>query len=291
MIREAKIQSEHNRSQGAGCGGRETAKCDSILPSDNCSLTTVPAIEMEGVWFSYDGTPILEDINFTLKQGDFLGMIGPNGGGKTTLLKLLLGILKPDRGVIRVLGNPPHKARRRVGYVPQNTDFNNTFPVSVMDVALMGRLTRSRMGKRFSSQDRPAAEEALRKVGMWDRKNTPIGKLSGGQRQRVLIARALVTEPAMLFLDEPTAKVDPEFENNIYDFLKELNRRTTIVTITHDVGVLSRYVKSVACVNRTLVYHEEAQITHEMLDMAYQCPVDLIAHGIPHRVLPHHDDN
>ena len=254
-------------------------------------MTTAPAIEMEGVWFSYDGTPILEDINFTLKQGDFLGMIGPNGGGKTTLLKLLLGILKPDRGLIRVLGNPPHKARRRVGYVPQNTDFNNTFPVSVMDVALMGRLTRSRMGKRFSSQDRPAAEEALRKVGMWDRKNTPIGKLSGGQRQRVLIARALVTEPAMLFLDEPTAKVDPEFENSIYDFLKELNRQTTIVTITHDVGVISRYVKSVACVNRTLIYHEEAQITHEMLDMAYQCPVDLIAHGIPHRVLPHHDDN
>ena len=254
-------------------------------------MTTAPAIEMEGVWFSYDGTPILEDINFSLKQGDFLGMIGPNGGGKTTLLKLLLGILKPDRGVIRVLGNPPHKARRRVGYVPQNTDFNNTFPVSVMDVALMGRLTRSRMGKRFSSKDRPAAEEALKKVGMWDKKDMPIGKLSGGQRQRVLIARALVTEPAMLFLDEPTAKVDPQFENNIYDFLKELNRRTTIVTITHDVGVISRYVKSVACVNRTLIYHEEAQITHEMLDMAYECPVDLIAHGIPHRVLPHHEDH
>ncbi len=252
-------------------------------------MTTIPAIEMDGVWFSYNGTPVLEDIRFTLRQGDFLGMIGPNGGGKTTLLKLLLGILKPDKGVIRVLGDPPHKARRRVGYVPQNTDFNNTFPVSVMDVALMGRLTRSRMGKGFSSQDRPVAEEALRKVGMWDKRDERIGKLSGGQRQRVLIARALVAEPEMLFLDEPTAKVDPEFESNIYDFLKELNRHATILTITHDVGVISRYVKSVACVNRTLIYHEEAQITHEMLDMAYECPVDLIAHGIPHRVLPHHD--
>ena len=250
---------------------------------------TTPAVEMKGVWFAYERMVILEDISFALKQGDFLGMIGPNGGGKTTLLKLLLGILKPDRGLIRVLGEEPHRARCRVGYVPQNTDSNNTFPVSVMDVVLMGRLAISRMGKSFSSKDRPMAEEALRKVGMWNRKDTPIGKLSGGQRQRVLIARALVTEPEILFLDEPTAKVDPEFENNIYDFLKELNRRATIVAITHDVGVISRYVKSVACVNRTLIYHEEAQITNEMLEMAYECPVDLIAHGIPHRVLPHHE--
>ena len=250
---------------------------------------TTPAVEMKGVWFAYERMVILEDISFALKQGDFLGMIGPNGGGKTTLLKLLLGILKPGRGIIRVLGEEPHRARRRVGYVPQDTDSNNTFPVSVMDVVLMGRLAISRMGKSFSSKDRPMAEEALRKVGMWNRKDTPIGKLSGGQRQRVLIARALVTEPEILFLDEPTAKVDPEFENNIYEFLKELNRRATIVAITHDVGVISRYVKSVACVNRTLIYHEEAQITNEMLEMAYECPVDLIAHGIPHRVLPHHE--
>ena len=253
--------------------------------------TTAPAIDMNGVWFSYDKTPVLEDISFTLKQGDFLGMIGPNGGGKTTLLKLLLGILKPDRGHVRVLGETPRRARLRVGYVPQNTDLNNTFPVSVMDVASMGRLARSRMGKGFSSQDRPVVEEALHKVGMWDKRDTPIGKLSGGQRQRVLIARALVTEPEILFLDEPTAKVDPEFENNIYDFLKELNQRATILTITHDVGVISRYVKSVACVNGTLIYHEEPRITHEMLDMAYDCPIDLIAHGVPHRVLPHHDNN
>ncbi len=252
-------------------------------------MTTVPAIEMKGVWFSYDNSVTLENISFIMKRGDFLGMIGPNGGGKTTLLKLLLGILKPDRGDIRVLGEPPHQARHRVGYVPQNTDVNNTFPVSVMDVALMGRLGFSRMGRGFSRKDRPVVEEALRKVGMWDRRDTLIGKLSGGQRQRVLIARALVTEPEIFFLDEPTAKVDPEFESNIYDFLRELNRQTTIVTITHDVGVISRYVKSVACVNRSMIYHEEAQITQEMLDMAYECPVDLIAHGIPHRVLPDHE--
>lgn len=251
-------------------------------------IKPLPAIEMRGVCFSYGNSSVLENVSFVVKQGDFLGMIGPNGGGKTTLLLLLLGILKPRRGSIKVLGETPHHARHRVGYVPQNTDVNNSFPISAMDVALTGRLGRSRLGKRFSKTDRPMVEEALKKVGMWERRSTPIGNLSGGQRQRVLIARALVTEPEILFLDEPTAKVDPEFETSIYDFLKELNRKTTIVAITHDVGVISRYVKSVACVNRTVIFHEEAQITREMLDMAYQCPVDLIAHGIPHRVLPRH---
>jgi zinc transport system ATP-binding protein len=125
---------------------------------------------------------------------------------------------------------------------------------------------------------------------MWEYRHTPIGKLSGGQRQRVFIARALATDPEILFLDEPTASVDPEFESNLYDFLNELNKEVTIVVITHDIGVISRHVKSLACINRGLVFHGEGQITAEMIDMAYQCPVDLIAHGIPHRVLPSHED-
>ncbi len=250
----------------------------------------VPAIDMRGVWFSYDKTPTLEDVTLTLKQGDFLGILGPNGGGKTTLLKLLLGILRPDKGTIKVLGEAPHDANTRVGYVPQNTDFNITFPISVMEVVLMGRLSRSRIGRRYSRHDRSKVEAALKKAGIWDYRHTPIGSLSGGQRQRVFIARALATDPEILFLDEPTASVDPEFETDLYDFLRELNRKVTIVTITHDVGVISRHVKSVACVNRSLIFHEEGQITPEMIDMAYHCPVDLIAHGIPHRVLPAHTE-
>lgn len=250
----------------------------------------VPAIDTNGVWFSYDKTPVLEDVTLTLRQGDFLGILGPNGGGKTTLLKLLLGMLKPDKGTIRILGEAPHDANHRVGYVPQNTDFNTTFPISVMDVALMGRLSRSRIGKWYSGDDRAKVQDALKKAGIWDLRHNPIGRLSGGQRQRVFIARALATEPEILFLDEPTASVDPEFEIDLFDFLRELNRKVTIVAITHDVGVISRHVKSVACVNRSLIFHEEGQITREMIDMAYHCPVDLIAHGIPHRVLPTHTE-
>jgi zinc transport system ATP-binding protein len=168
---------------------------------------------------------------------------------------------------------------------------NITFPISAHEIALMGRLSRSGIGRGYSRDDRQKIDELLSKVGMWSHRNTAVGKLSGGQRQRVFIARALATDPEILFLDEPTASVDPEFEVDLYDFLNELNRTVTIVVITHDIGVISRSVKSVACVNRRLIHHGGGKITPEMLEMAYQCPVDLVAHGIPHRVLPTHEEN
>jgi zinc transport system ATP-binding protein len=248
------------------------------------------AIEVRDLWFSYGKNLVLKDVEFVLEQGDFLGIIGPNGGGKTTLLKLLLGILKPDRGRIRILGEEPHDAKLRVGYVPQDTAFNRTFPISVMDVALMGRLARTRVGFGYSREDRGKVREVLEGVGMWEYRQRSIGQISGGQRQRVFIARALVTDPKILFLDEPTASVDPEFQTDLYDFLKELNERVTIVVITHDIGVISSHMKSIACINKHFIFHAGGQITQEMLDMAYQCPVDLIAHGLPHRVLPTHKE-
>ena len=249
------------------------------------------AIEFENVWFSYEGTVILRDVTFALEQGEFLGILGPNGGGKTTLLNLMLGILKPDRGRIRILGHEPHNVNNRVGYVPQSTDFNRNFPISVMDVALMGRQSRSRIGRRYSREDRERVSEILGKVGMWDFRHMPIGKVSGGQRQRVFIARALSTDPEILFLDEPTASVDSEFQTDLYDFLRELNEEVTIAVITHDIGVVSSYMKSIACVNKHFILHRGGQITQEMIDMAYQCPVDLIAHGVPHRVLHSHEED
>jgi zinc transport system ATP-binding protein len=160
-----------------------------------------------------------------------------------------------------------------------------------MDVALMGRLSRSRMGKRYTEEDREKVRNVLQKVGMWEYRDRPISKLSGGQRQRVFIARALSTNPEILFLDEPTAGVDAEFQTHLYDFLKEINREVTIVVITHDIGVISSYMRSIACLNRHFIFHEGSQITQEMIDMAYQCPVDLIAHGLPHRVLPIHKED
>ena len=245
-------------------------------------------IELEHVWFSYQATPVLVDVTFALSQGEFLGIIGPNGGGKTTLLRLMLGLLKPDRGSIRVLGQEPSVASSRVGYVPQDTDFNRGFPISVLDVALMGRLSKLRRGRGYSKEDREKVEQMLEKVGMLQYRERPIGKLSGGQRQRVFIARALATEPEILFLDEPTASVDPDFRTDLYDILRELNQEVTIVVITHDIGVVSRHMRSIACVNKHFILHEGGQITQEMIDMAYECPVDLIAHGLPHRVLPSH---
>jgi zinc transport system ATP-binding protein len=246
------------------------------------------AIELAGVCFSYEKTEVLKDVSFRLKKGEFLGIIGPNGGGKTTLVKLMLGLLRPDQGTIRVLGMEPNAASRRVGYVPQSMDVSRAFPISVLEVAFMGRLSRAGIGRRYTREDEEKVRQTLDKVGMWQHRHKLMGKLSGGQKQRVFIARALATDPEILFLDEPTASIDPEFQVNLYDILQELNRRVTIVVITHDIGVVSSYMKSIACVNRHFIYHEGGKITQEMIDMAYQCPVDLVAHGLPHRVLHAH---
>ena len=244
-------------------------------------------IEINDLWFSFNGQPVLKNINLKICRGDFLALIGPNGGGKTTLLKLMLGLLTPQRGVVRIFGQPPQHAVRRIGYVPQNVHINRNFPISVLDVVLMGRL---RKGSRWrhSPKDRETARRALERFHMWEFHRRHIAALSGGQLQKVFIARALVTEPEILFLDEPTASVDAKGQTDLYNLLKDLNQTVTIVLASHDVMVLSGYVKSVACVNQNLLYHDAAEVTAEMLDMAYHCPVDLIAHGLPHRVLGTH---
>jgi len=245
-------------------------------------------IQLESVWFSYDSEPVLEEVNLCVKPLDFLSIIGPNGGGKTTLLKLLLGLIKPKRGNIRVLGVKPKHSRRQVGYVPQYTKIDPQFPINVWDVVLMGRLGRNSLGKKYSAQDREIAAEALAKVNLYDLRNRPIGKLSGGQRQRALIARALTVQPQLLLLDEPSANVDSQITQHLYDLLIKLNEHITIVIVSHDIGVISRYAKTIACVNRKLVYHNDKELTQEMLTETYQCPVDLIAHGVPHRVFAQH---
>jgi zinc transport system ATP-binding protein len=253
-------------------------------------IRTDTIIDVSGVSFSFNGQPVLQDVDLRVPRGDFLVVIGPNGGGKTTLLKLMLGLLEPTRGRVRVFGQPPRKAAHRIGYVPQNVHINKSFPVSVQDVVLMGRLRSGRGWSGHTRQDRLAAQAALEKLGMWDYRERRIGELSGGQVQRVFIARALVSGPEALFLDEAMASIDAQSRGEFYEALTELNRTVTIVAVSHDMMILSSHVKSVACVNRDLHYHDSGEITQEMLDATYRCPVDLVAHGLPHRVLCRHED-
>jgi zinc transport system ATP-binding protein len=247
-------------------------------------------IDVDGVWFSFNGQPILQDVHLKVPRGDFLVVIGPNGGGKTTLLKLMLGLLDPNRGTVQVFGQPPRKASHRIGYVPQNVHVNKTFPVSVLDVVLMGRLRSGKGWSSPSARDRSAARAVMERLGVWPHRSRRIGELSGGELQRVFIARALVSVPEVLFLDEAMASIDAQSRGEFYEALTELNRTVTIVAVSHDMMILSSHVKSVACVNRDLHYHDSGEITQEMLDAAYRCPVDLVAHGVPHRVLCRHED-
>lgn len=246
-------------------------------------------IIVENVSFSYNSSTVLENVSFSVKEKEFLALIGPNGGGKTTLIKLLLGLLKPDSGKIRIYGLPPEKASHRLGYVPQYLAFNKAFPISVLDVVLMGRLRFHGRG-RPSGSDREAAMQALGEMDMKEYRDRRIDDLSGGQRERVFIARALATDPDVLVLDEPTASLDTAGRTDLYARLREINKTKTILLVTHDMMVLSSYVTAVACVNRNVHYHDDAEITQGMMESGYHCPVELIAHGVPHRILKTHED-
>lgn len=249
-----------------------------------------PVIKVNDLSFSYNGHQVLKNVDLTIESGEFLSIIGPNGGGKTTLIKLMLGLLKPSKGIIKVMGKSPLEAAIDVGYVPQDIHFNKGFPISVKDVVLMGRIRGGGGWKPFSKKDRMLVQETLEQVDMWEHRKSKIGQLSGGQRQRVFVARALATDPQILFLDEPTASVDTNGQTEFYELLKKLNESITILVVSHDFNVISSFVKSVACVNQQLFFHDEPEITGDMLEFAYHCPVELVAHGVPHRVLHVHKE-
>jgi len=175
-----------------------------------------------------------------------------------------------------------------MGYVPQYTVFDREFPINVRDVVLMGRLSKASLLRRYSALDKQIAERMLERVGMQSFSHRQIGRLSGGQLQRVLIARALASQPKILLLDEPTSSIDVESETGLYELLKELNQSITIVLVSHDIGAISRHVNSIACLNRKLYHHGSKELTPEVVESVYGCPIDLLAHGAPHRVLDHH---
>ena len=237
-----------------------------------------PVVELEQVTFSYGGVPVLEKVNLQVQPGEFLGLVGPNAGGKSTLLKLVLGLLRPQAGKIRVLGRKPGETSTQIGYVPQYPMFSRDFPVSVEDVVLMGRLGTSPMLGWYRRSDRQAALRVLAEVESIDLSQRPISTLSGGQLQRVLLARALVSEPEILILDEPTANIDQRVEGDIFDLLLVLNRRLTILVVSHDIAFISSYVGRVACLNRTLVCHHTDAIDGEVIQDLYGEQVRMVAH-------------
>ncbi len=241
-------------------------------------MTKKPVIELEKVSFSYDGLPVLEDVSLTVHEHDFLSIVGPNAGGKTTLLKLIMGLIRPTSGTVRVFGQRPPKVRSRIGYMPQHASLDPLFPVNVMDVVLMGRLGHGKRFGIYGRADREAAAEALQMVEIYDIRRRFFSALSGGQRQRVLIARALVSDPELLLLDEPTSNVDAAVETGLFEILDQLNQKITVALVTHDLGFVSCYVKSVACVNRRVVVHPISEITGEMINEIYGTDVHMVRH-------------
>lgn len=245
-------------------------------------MSSGTVIELRGVSFAYGAVPVLEDVDLVVPPGEFLGIVGPNAGGKSTLLKLVLGLLEPTAGTIRVLGRGARVASREIGYVPQYPAFARDFPLTVEQVVLTGRLGRGRLLGGYRAKDREMARWVMTQTEIADLAQRRIATLSGGQLQRVLVARALACEPQILILDEPTANIDMRVESDIFDLLRALNRRMTILVVSHDVAFISAYVQRVACVNRTLLCHATESIDGQVIHDLYGGDVRRVAHSHAH---------
>lgn len=237
-----------------------------------------PILTCQDMNFSYDRNPVLSSVNLRIPQGDFVCIVGPNGSGKTTLLKLALGLLKPTSGEIAIFGVSPNKASQQVGYVPQHPRLDHLFPVSALDVTLMGRLGACTSVGPWARRDKEMALDALAEVDMTDLAGRHFASLSGGQKQRVLIARALAGDPELLLLDEPTAGLDAHVEEGFYRLLEKLNQRLTIIMVSHDLGFVSGFVRSVVCVGQDVVIHPTSEITGEVIANLYGSDMRLVRH-------------
>jgi zinc transport system ATP-binding protein len=242
-------------------------------------MSTPNAIEIEDLDFRFNGGPrVLEQVNLRIAEGDFASVIGPNGGGKTTLIKLVLGLLTPSAGRIKVFGTTPLKARPRIGYMPQHATMDPRFPVRALDVVMMGRLGRGLTVGSYSAADRRAALDALAQAGLQEVGATPFSDLSGGQRQRVLLARALVIDPDMLVLDEPASGLDQKVEKDFFDLLKDLNQHLTVVLVSHDLGFVATFVRTVVCVHRRVDVHPTSELDGRRVSEIYGGDVRMVHH-------------
>lgn len=224
-------------------------------------MNNKPIISADNLSFSYNGETVLENVNLTINENDFVWIVGPNGGGKTTLLKLILGLLKPKTGSIKILGKLPKKARHHIGYMSQHISLDRQFPVSVLEVVLMGRLGNGKSFGPFRQTDKEIAHEVLQQVGLYKYIQKPFSELSGGLQRRLLIARAIVSQPKILLLDEPTANLDANSEKELYELLKKLNEKLTIILVSHDPAFVSDFVKRAICVNKEVHEHPTTEIS------------------------------
>lgn len=248
------------------------------------------AIDVKNLSVNYGKIKALSNVFLDVDDKEYLGIIGPNGGGKTTLLKAILGLIPISNGAIEVYGKNI-KTSEIVGYVPQFSSVDKNFPITVCEVVMTGRMKKGLSPFfRFSKKDKEETEEILNKVGIYNLSNRKINSLSGGEFQKMLIARALAVNPKILLLDEPTASVDITSRDQIYNLLAKLNEDMTIILVTHDILAISAHVKKLACINENLIYHGEPELNQNIINNLYGCPVDLIAHGVPHRVLKQHGE-
>ena len=248
-----------------------------------------PLIDIRHLTVGYDDNIILSDVSLTIHNSDFIGVIGPNGGGKTTLLKAILGLLTPIKGEVFFHDCMTEGNHHRIGYLPQINNIDRKFPISVAEVVKSGLMSRKRIIKQYEKKDLEFAGQLMDQMGIYEIRNKAIGELSGGQIQRALLCRALVNQPKLLVLDEPNTYVDNRFEKELYEKLRKLNENIAILLVSHDLGTISTYVKSIACVNHSLHYHPGNKITPELME-AYECPIQIITHGkIAHTVLTQHE--
>ena len=247
-------------------------------------------IQIKNLWVTYEKESVLQDINLTVCDRDYIGIIGPNGGGKSTLFKVVLGLISPQQGEIKILGKSVQKGRRFIGYVPQIMQFDLAFPITVAEVVRMGRLGKRKLLQPYQKRDEAVVKRVLDQVGLLQWRDRALSELSGGQRQRVYIARALATEPKILLLDEPTANLDQEVSSTLYELLHQLNEFVTILMISHDISAVSSYVKTIGCLNRKLHYHNSNQITSQMIKQTYGNTVQQLVH-VPQRFLAQHQED
>lgn len=237
----------------------------------------------------YDSKRVLHDVDLTIYKNDFLGIIGPNGGGKTTLIRCILGLHNQFTGTISYFKNNEPTKKLTLGYLPQYNSIDKNFPISVQEVIASGLSVTLSLTERISPSHWQKVMNVIEQMGLTEFQNRPIGKLSGGQLQRTLLGRAIVSNPDLLILDEPSTYIDREFESKLYELLQSINKRCAIILVSHDIGTVLQQVKSIACVNERLDYHPDTEISNQWLEEKFHCPIELLGHGnIPHRVLKNH---